>query len=171
MTGDWLIIVVLYALGAAILVAEIFLPSHGILSVAGLGFLGVAVYLTFRQSTPAGYVAIVILIAVLPTMAILAVKYWHRTPVGRRIAPPNPTLTEEDTAGVRLAELQPLVGQVGQSLTPLRPVGTCEFNGRRVECVAEMGMIERGTTVEAVGIRNRTLVVRPCDHTADEQPV
>ncbi len=167
MFEDWLIIIILYLVGAAVLVAEIFLPSHGVLSVAGLGFLGAAIYLTFRQSSSAGYVAIIAVVALLPTMAILAVKYWHRTPVGKRIAPPNPTLTEDDTS-VRLEQLRPFVGQIGRSLTPLRPVGTCEFNGRRVECVAEMGMVDRDVTVKCVGIQGRALAVRQYKE-ADQQ--
>ena len=41
------ILVVLFAVGVLLLVAEIFIPSHGILSLAGIGFLAVAVAKTF----------------------------------------------------------------------------------------------------------------------------
>jgi hypothetical protein len=55
--------------------------------------------------------------------------------------------------------LEVLVGKYGRSLSPLRPVGTCEFGGRRIECVAEMGMIESDCCVQATEIRGRTLAV------------
>lgn len=48
------IIVFLYAVGVLMLVAEIFIPSHGILSVAGVGFLVFAVVKTFDYGNIAG---------------------------------------------------------------------------------------------------------------------
>ncbi|MBN1489237.1 MAG: hypothetical protein JXA69_04910 [Phycisphaerae bacterium] len=153
---------ILYALGVILLVAEIFLPSHGALSIVALGFLGWAVFQTFRFSESAGYVALVLLAIFLPAFTIVAVRTWHRTPIGRRISPANPVLTAEDT-GPRPDLLQPFIGQVGTSLTPLRPVGECQFGDKKVECVAESGMIARGTPVRAVGIINMSLAVRPCD--------
>ena len=151
-------IVILYLIGAGILVAEIFIPSHGILTVAGLGFVGTAIYMTFQASEAAGYVAVVLSLILLPIAAWLAIKYWHRTPVGKRISPPNPVLTPADT-GDWQARLEPFVGMVGKSLTSLRPVGTCEFDGERLECIAEMGMIDRNKPVKAVGIKERNLSV------------
>jgi len=157
-----LALLLLYAVGIALLVAEIFLPSHALLSLAGVAFLGWAVYRTFVMSEPAGYVAIVALAILLPTATVLAVRHWHRTPIGRRISPPNPVLTEEDI-GARVDLLRPLVGQVGTTLTPLRPVGECRFGDRKLECVAESGMIARGVPVRAVGIVNMSLAVRPLE--------
>ncbi len=153
-------LVILYATGIAFLVADIFLPSHGFLTLGGLGFLAWAVWQTFSLSVWGGYVSLVLLAIFVPTMIIIAVRTWHRTPIGRRISPPNPVLTAED-AGGRPDLLQPLIGQTGSTLTPLRPVGECLFGTQRVECVAESGMIDRGVTVQAVGIVNVSLVVRP----------
>lgn len=153
---------ILFAVGIALLVAEIFLPSHGLLTVCGLGLLGWAVYQTFLLSEPAGYVSLVLLAIILPTMAIIAVRTWHSTPIGRRISPPNPVLTLED-AGARPDLLEPFIGQIGTTLTPLRPVGKCQFGDRKVECVSESEMIDRGVTVQAVGITNMSLAVRPVE--------
>jgi membrane-bound serine protease (ClpP class) len=102
---------------------------------------------------------VLLLLVLIPTSIYFSVKYWHRTPMGRVISPPNPVLTAEDK-GVDLRELEALVGQRGRTLSPLRPVGTCEFNGRRVECEAEVGMIDSSVVVEAVGLRGRCLRVR-----------
>jgi len=153
---------ILYFVGILLLVAEIFLPSHALLTVAGLGLLSWAVYRTFQLSELGGYVSLMLLAVILPTMVILAVRHWHRTPIGRRISPPNPVLTVED-AGGRPDLLEPFIGQIGTSLTPLRPVGECRFGSQKVECVAESGMIDRGVTVQAVGIMNTSLAVRPVE--------
>jgi membrane-bound serine protease (ClpP class) len=46
------------------------------------------------------------------------------------------------------------------ALTPLRPVGTCEINGKRVQCVAETGFITKGTPVKVFTVEgNRVIVV------------
>lgn len=155
-------LVLLYAVGIALLVAEIFLPSHLLIGLTGMGFLGWALYRTFEWSEPAGYVALLLLAIILPMTIRFAIRNWHRTPIGRRISPPNPVLTEED-AGARQAMLRPFVGQVGMALTPLRPVGECQFGVEKVECVAESGMIARGTAVQAIGIVNMSLSVRPVE--------
>ena len=51
------------------------------------------------------------------------------------------------------------------TLTPLRPVGKCQFGDRKIECVSESEMIDRGVTVRAIGIVNMSLAVRPLDST------
>lgn len=154
------ILVLLYAAGVLLLVAEIFIPSHGVLSIAGLGFLGVAVVKTFGYGgREAGIIAVFACLVFIPTFAFFAIKYWHRTPIGKRIAPPNPILTSADTS-VPVEELSRLIGQDGRSATPLRPVGICNFSGRRISCVAEFGMIEAGVTVQAVRIAGSNLAVQ-----------
>lgn len=157
--SDVAILVVLYALGMLLLVAEIFIPSHGILSLVGIGFLVAAVVKTFDVGgREAGVIAVFACLVIVPTFAFVAIKYWHRTPIGKRIAPPNPVMTAAD-AGVPVEELGHLVGRTGRTISPLRPVGVCEFDGRRVSCVTEFGMVEADVTVESTGIKGGNLVV------------
>lgn len=157
---DITLLILLYAVGLVMLLAEIFIPSHGVLTVAGLGFLFAAVAKTFSYAgREAGIVAIFACLVFLPVFAYLSVKYWPHTPIGRRIAPPNPVLDEEDpsTPAIKLGKL---VGETGRAVSPLRPSGICVFNGRRITCVAEHGIIEADCEVEAIGIRNGNLAVR-----------
>jgi membrane-bound serine protease (ClpP class) len=156
---DWLGIGLLYLVGILFLVAELFLPSYGVLTVFSLGLLGYALYLTFGISQTAGMVALVSLLVIVPSLIVLMVKTWYRTSMGRRISPPNPALTPQDRMPVE--DLQALVGSQGRTLTMLRPVGLCMFNGRRVESSAEYGMIAANVAVEGVRLADRTLVVRP----------
>ncbi len=153
------ILLVLYAVGVLMLVAEIFIPSHGVLSLAGIGFLVAAVVKTFSfGGREAGVAAILGCMVFVPTFAFLAIKYWPSTPIGKLISPPNPVLTSADTS-VPVVQLSLLVGQEGRAVSPLRPVGVCDFDGRRVSCVAEMGMIGAGTIVKGTGIKGSNLVV------------
>jgi len=155
------ITVLLFLGGLALLVAEIFLPSHAMLSLAGLGLLIAGIARVFMaHGETAGFFSIIGTLIVLPVLAVIAVKFWHRTPLGKRISPPNPTVGKGE-AFSNDDELRALIGRFGRAMTPLRPVGSCEFGGRRVECVAEFAMIDIDQPVEATGQRGRMLVVRP----------
>jgi membrane-bound serine protease (ClpP class) len=154
-----ILLLVLFGLGAVVLIAEIFIPSQGVLSLLGLAFLIAAVIVTFRDyGRGPGVLAVGGCLVFVPTMAILAVKYWHRTPIGRRISPPNPVLTDDD-AGLEVEEIEALIGQAGEARTPLRPVGICEFGNQRVSCVAEYGYVETGQKVRAIGRKGGNLAV------------
>jgi len=153
------ILILLYAVGILFLLVEIFIPSHGILTLAGLGFLVAAVVKTFNVGgKEAGIIAIFACLIFLPAFAFLAIKYWPRTPIGRQIAPPNPTLTSADTS-IPVEELARHIGRGGRAISPLRPVGICEFDGRRISCIAEFGMVDAGAVVEGVAVKGGNLSV------------
>ena len=156
--NEVLLLVVLYAVAALLLTAEIFLPSHGVLTVVGLGFLIAAIAKTYAFGQTAGTTAVVATLIALPTFAFVAVKTFPKTRVGKLIAPPNPHYTKTDL-GTDTSDLEPLVGKIGKAKTLLRPVGMCDFDGRRVQCVSRLGLIEANTTVQAVGIHGGDLEV------------
>jgi membrane-bound serine protease (ClpP class) len=158
--SEWWVLVILFGVGALMLTAEVFIPSHGALTVAGLGFLIVGIFKTFSYAgRDAGIIAIFACVVFVPVLAVFAVKFWPKTPIGRLIAPPNPVITAADTS-VPVEELNRLIGRSGRALTPLRPVGICEFNGKRVSCVAEFGMVEAGRSVEAIRISGANVAVQ-----------
>lgn len=153
------LLLILYAVAFVVLIAEIFIPSAGILTVAGIGFLIVAIYRTFVfAGRDVGVLAVLACMFTLPTLAYLSVKYWHRTPFGRRISPPNPVAKPTDSS-VPVAQITALIGKTGRAISPLRPVGICEFDGQRISCVAEFGMLEAGVLVEGVALKGANLAV------------
>jgi membrane-bound ClpP family serine protease len=161
MSDNLLIALVFQALGIVLLVAEIFLPSHGVLTVLALGSLAGGIFSAFQYSTTFGYASLVLTLLFLPAFAVAAIRLWPRTFVGRRIAPPNRESLRTESPASGNGEFDRFIGQTGVTLTPLRPVGACDFSGRRVECHAESGMIDRDTRVIAIEVQGRTLVVRP----------
>jgi membrane-bound ClpP family serine protease len=156
--GDVAIIAVLFLVAVIILVAEVFIPSHGILSIAGVAFLVVAVVKTFAYSERVGFLALFGSVVLVPVVIVVATKVWPHTMIGRAIAPENPVVSARDI-GVDLETMDRLIGRVGRAVSPLRPVGTCEFDGRRFQCTVEMGMIAAGAEVKAIGIQGSGLIV------------
>jgi membrane-bound ClpP family serine protease len=79
-----------------------------------------------------------------------------------RLAPPR---RQRGDAIVDADELGALLGQTGRALTPMRPVGMCEFDKRRVECVAESGYVEKDKQIRVVRVEGTQLTVRVADET------
>lgn len=153
------VLILVYVAGVLLLLGEIFIPSYGVLTVAGVGFLITGVIKTFSYGgREAGVAAMLACLVLLPTFAYLSIKYWPHTWVGRRIMPPNPVLTSADTS-VPIDLLRELIGKTGTAVSALRPVGICEFGGHRVSCVADLGTVDAGATVRGTGIRSGNLSV------------
>ncbi len=147
--------------GLLLLVAEIFLPSGGLIGVLALGFLGVSLYLAFT-TTSHGLIFLIVTVVLMPLMVMLGVYLWPRTPMAKYLflSPPAPEDVEPDSHDLLLERL---VGQYGRTLTPLRPSGRVDFEGQRFEGVSEEGLIPAGVLVRAVQVRSGRLVVREAD--------
>lgn len=156
---DWLGISALYMLGIILLIVEVFVPAHMMIGLTGFVVLVYSIYLTSQRNESVAMSAVIGSLLILPAGLIWSLKIWHRTPLGKKISPARQPLTEEDRMPVR--RLEALVGASGRSLTQLRPVGICEFNGRRIECKAEFGVIEAGVAVRGIRVIDRTLAVKP----------
>jgi membrane-bound serine protease (ClpP class) len=158
--GWWLVFAVfLYFACAALIIAEVFVPSGGLISVCALGCLigGVAIF--FRHSMQAGWAGIVIAIIMIPSVVIIAYKVFPRTRFGKSVTLTPPSRQQGD-AIPDTDQLKKLVGAEGVVLTPLRPVGMCDFSGRRVECVAEGGYVDKGKKVKVIHVEATQLTVR-----------
>jgi len=158
---DWwlLFAVFLYGICAILIVGEVFVPSGGMLGLCAVVSLVSGVVLFFRHSDAAGWIGIVVALFMVPSLLVLAYKLLPRTRFGRRVllAPP---VRQRGEAIVDVPELNRLLGRIGRVLTPMRPVGMCEFEGQRVECVAESGYVERDKKVKAIRIDGTQVTVR-----------
>jgi membrane-bound ClpP family serine protease len=153
------IIALLYAAGLILVVAEVFVPSHGLLTIGSLVCFGIAIQQTFERTTTGGAIGLVSCLLVVPTVLLLGIKNVHRLPMGDKLAPPHPELSAR-SAAVEHDDCAALIGRTGKCITPLRPVGIGEFDGRRVSCVAEAGMIDAGEAIVGVDVHLSNLAVR-----------
>ena len=158
---DWWLIfaVFLFFLSAALIIAEVFVPSGGLISVCALACLigGIAIF--FRHSATAGWIGIIIAIVMIPSIVIIAYKIFPRTRFGKSVTLTPPQRKQGD-AIPDTEELKKLLGAEGAVLTPLRPVGMCDFSGRRVECVAESGYVDKGKKVKVIDVESTRVTVR-----------
>jgi len=57
-------------------------------------------------------------------------------------------------------DLKAFIGKEGKALTALRPAGTAEFNGTRLDVISESEYIEKDSKVKIIDVEGRRVVVR-----------
>jgi membrane-bound ClpP family serine protease len=157
--GWWIFAIFLYVACAILIVAEVFIPSGGILGVCSLTCLVGGVVIFFSYSATAGWIGVVVAVVMIPVLLVIAYKIFPKTRFGKSVTLTPPQRDRGD-AIADSPELSKLLGEVGRVLTPLRPVGVCEFGGRRVECVAESGYVDKGKIVKVIGVQGAQPTVR-----------
>jgi membrane-bound ClpP family serine protease len=149
----------LLALGLLLLIAELFIPSGGLIGFLALCCLVLSLGRAFLVSVDLGLKFLLADCLLLPIAMVVAVHLWPRTPLARRVFLARPA-PEEIERSHSSQGLDHLIGQLGRALTPLRPSGLVDFDGRRLDGLAEEGLIPAGALILAVRIRSGQLVVR-----------
>jgi membrane-bound ClpP family serine protease len=156
----WLIFAVfLYFACAVLILAEVFVPSGGIISFFALACVIVGGVIFFRHSTTAGWIGVVIAVIMIPSTLVFAYRIFPKTRFGKSVTL-TPSEREQGDAIPDTAELKDLLGAEGLVLTPLRPVGMCDFSGQRLECVAEGGYVDKDKKVKVIDVESTQLTVR-----------
>ena len=154
-------------IGLILLVTEAFLPSGGLIGVLAVGCLVVSLYQAFNVPNEPylGWKFVVADLVLIPAAMIVAVQLWPRTPLAKYIFLRPPALEDLDIAHSN-HRLDHLIGEYGRALTPLRPSGSVDFDGRRLEGRAEEGWIPAGALVRALRTQSGVLVVRKAEDDA-----
>lgn len=160
MDSMWLYLAAfLYLVSAMLLIAEVFVPSGGIITIFSLICLGGGMTIFIKHSAAAGIAGVIIALIMIPTVLVIAYKRFPKSRFGKAVTL-EPPIREKGDAIPDTDELKELVGQSGVVLSPLRPVGMVDFSGKRIECVAESGYIETDTKVQVIHVEGTQLTVR-----------
>ena len=158
--GWWLVFAIfLYFACAVLIIAEVFVPSGGLISLCALACLVGGAAIFFQHSATAGWIGIGIAFVMIPGVLIFAYKIFPKSRFGKSVTLTPPKRQQGD-AIPDTSELKELLGEVGVVLTPLRPVGMCDFSGQRVECVAEGGYVDKDKKVKVIDVESTQLTVR-----------
>ena len=155
----FLLAVLLYFACAVLIIAEVFVPSGGLISILALACVAGGIFICFNQSVVAGWIGAIAALIMIPTVLVIAYKVLPKTKFGKNVTLSPPERQQGD-AVPDTSELKGMLGAIGTVITPLRPVGMCDFSGRRIECVAEGGYIEKNTKVKVIKVEGTQLTVR-----------
>jgi membrane-bound serine protease (ClpP class) len=165
---DWYLTLALALIIAGVIfqAAELLLPTGGIFIVLGaLCCIGAVVVVIMFGKTWEAF-AITLVVAVGGPLAL-----WQFGTLAQKRAALLKVDPEETPP--LLAGLEQYAGRFGRTVTPLRPGGSVEIDGRRLDAVSEGQMIDAGVPVKCVAVRFGTLVVRPSEtpRELDQLPV
>jgi membrane-bound ClpP family serine protease len=160
--------ILLLGFGLILLIAEVFIPSGGAIGLLAIGCLVLSLWQAFRESFQLGLQFLLADFLLLPLTMAIAVYFWPKTPLAKRVFLKPPT-TEELDVSHATERLDHLVGQFGRALTTLRPSGLVSLEGRRHDGLSEGVLIPEGALVQVVRVRSGTLVVRLGEFTAPSE--
>lgn len=154
--------VILLAIGFVLLVAELFIPSAGMMTVCCIVSLVAAVAVAFTHSVTWGITSLIIVFTVAPVTLAFLIRLWPYTPIGRRILlrspdAPLPDVLPNDS---HRKALQALVGCIGRSVSDMMPNGMIEIDGQRFDAISVSGLINSGQAIEVVSCTAGKLHVR-----------
>ncbi|HUT14461.1 MAG TPA: NfeD family protein [Thermoguttaceae bacterium] len=163
----WVWSVLLLVLGMGLAVLEVFFPSAGILGFLSACSILAAIVLGFREGNSIiGFVVLTVAIVGMPTVVVLAFKFWPKTAMGRRVLLNAPTSEDVMPEDPQMTLLKTLVGQIGQTKCKMLPAGAIVIEGRTVDAISEGMPIDAGKPVRVLQVRANRVVVRPLDEDA-----
>ena len=147
--------VALQILSVALLFAEIFLPSGGMLAVAMAGALIGSLVVGFTASALQGWILLGLDLVAFPFLTWWGINQVEKSAMA---------LPEKLDRGGASEDLSDLIGHEGVAETDMRPVGRVRLDDRLVEAQARTGFVLRGTMVRVVSIDGNHVVVRPMEN-------
>lgn len=164
-------VAVLFLIGLAVMVLEVFVPSGGILGFVSLAALAASVGTAFLQiGAVAGLLVLAGAVVTVPVVLGLAFRWFPHTPLGRRVLPPPPDPADVLPDAARRRRLREMVGRHGRTVSELLPWGGIDVGDGVIEAMSESGPIDAGVEIEVVGVQGAALVVRRAEAARTPDP-
>jgi membrane-bound serine protease (ClpP class) len=153
---EFFIPVLLQLAGVIIIIAEIFLPSGGLLSLIAAGLLGYSLFIVFHDiSTMAGTYFVLADLFMIPVLVVVGLKILARSPATLR-----ETLSSDSGVVSQSPELESFMGREGKSVTDLHPGGTAIIDNKRLDVVSRGEYIEKDRNLIVVEVTGNQIIVR-----------
>lgn len=140
--------------GIALLVLEMFIPGFGLPGISGIVLIALGIALQAKTIIE----ALLLLAAV---VALLGVALFIMLLVTRTKGfASSPIVLSTSIHPEPASDMAYLLGKEGKVLTPLRPAGTADFDGVRLDVVAEAAFVPADTAVRIIKAEGNRIVVR-----------
>lgn len=142
--------------GISLLSLELFIPSFGLIGVAGLALTIYSVMDSFIDPRMGLFVVLTTGLAILATVAIFVKLGFKAELFEKSILETKP----KSIYTGKKDELSHLVGSVGITKTILRPAGRIEIDGELYDAMARAEFIEKGKMVSVADIKDGHIRVK-----------
>lgn len=156
MNSDVNLTIVLQLIGILVVIAEIIIPSGGILAILAVAVFGYSLYVVFSQvSASAGMIFVLADLVMIPVLVYFGIKMLARSPVTLRTR-----LARKDGVTSQDVRLDRYVGMEGRAVTDLRPSGMAIIDQHRVDVVTRGEYLEKQTEIVVTAVRGNQIIVK-----------
>ena len=151
--------VILQLIGVLVVIAEIIIPSGGILAIIATALFGYSLYVVFiNVSSTAGMAFVMADLVTIPILIYFGIKFLAKSPVTLRTM-----LSQADGVTSQAKELKGYLGHPGRALSDLRPSGMALIDEERVDVVTRGEYIEKNTDITVIAVRGNQVIVKQKD--------
>jgi len=155
--------VLLLGAGLLLVLAEVLIPSMGVLgTLAAACIIGAQVF-AWQVSSRTGVNFMLVSGVLVPIAVMTGLRVFPRTPIGKKLVAQGFTFEDGRATDTRDTGL---LGSEGVVEAALRPAGVARLLGRRVDVVSRGEMIPAGTHVQVVELTGNRVVVQPIQNNA-----
>lgn len=149
------LILALQLLAFLVGLAEVLIPSFGVLTAVALALLGVSWYqIIAHYSQPIITFFFVGNLALVPVFIILAIRIINKSPLALKTQLAKGSSIPEESSPTSL------IGAEGKLLTSCQPLGKAEIKGKILEVTADEGFIEKDTLVKIISHEGMKIIVQ-----------
>lgn len=148
--------ILLFIVGISLLSLELFIPSFGIIGLAGAGLTLYSVIDSIRNPEKGIFVILATGLAIIVTVTVFVKLGFTVDLFDKAIL-----TVDEKKRPIRPHEsLDRLIGSVGVTKTILRPAGRIEIGGKTYDAQTEAEFIEKGRVISVEKIKNGRIIVK-----------
>lgn len=149
--------ILLFLIGFALLVAELFIPG-GIIGIIGGAMVIISLLFAGANFVHMAYSILIAMFIAVIGMVIIMKFFGKRLHFFNKLVLKDATTTEEGyVSNVNRIEL---IGKVGVAITPFRPAGVISVDNERIDAVSEGGYIDARKKIEVIKVEGSRIVVR-----------
>lgn len=154
--------IILFAIGLLLLLAEVFLiPGFGLAGIGGAAAILASIFLTFGNMVQATY-SILIALGLSIAGFFLLIRFIPSTRAWRKFVLSTEQKKELGyTVGTK--DLKRLTGKEGIAITPLRPSGIVEVNGKKLNALTLGEYVDSNTKIKIISVEGNKIVVEAVD--------
>ncbi|AXF54686.1 NfeD family protein [Salicibibacter kimchii] len=149
--------IILLILGLILIGVEIVFTGFGIFGLMGLGSIIGSIFMASFDTTQILF-SVFIAMVVIVIATILLFKYFGKIGFMQKLVLQNASEAAED--GNETVTDDAFIGQIGRSLTPLRPSGLMVLAGEHYDVVTDGVYVEADRDVQVISVSGPRIVVR-----------
>jgi membrane-bound ClpP family serine protease len=148
--------IILQLLGILIIMAEILIPSGGILAMLATALFGYSLYSVFTSISPSmGYGFILADLIIIPVIVIFGFKTLAKSSVTLK-----KRLSSAQGVNVQEKTLDQYIGMEGLAVTDLRPSGIAIIAKKRFDVVTDGTYLAKDSSLMVVAVTGNQIIVK-----------